>query len=273
MSHTSLLRVLLTTVVLAFFLPTPAETLPEDYPARYAKAPRFNALVVYTTEAEEAHVQFDSLALQFLHKLTYGEGYTQTFTTDFGAYCSHLDDYDVLVWLNFAPTDSIQREAFRRYMENGGGWVGFHAAAYNDSRTRWPWFNQFLGCGVFLANQWPPQCALLECETRDHPVTRSLPAEFVAAPSEYYMWNPSPRLDPNVQVLVRVSERNYPFGIKDVVTHGDFPVVWTNTRYRMIYLNMGHGDEAFTSPATNLLFTNALRWVVSLSPHGNPFEK
>ena len=31
---------------------------PQGYPANYAKAPRFKALVYYTTKAEEAHVKF-----------------------------------------------------------------------------------------------------------------------------------------------------------------------------------------------------------------------
>lgn len=59
----------------------------------------------------------------------------------------------------------------------------------------------------------------------------------------------------------------------DIVLRGDFPVVWTNTRYRMIYLNMGHGDEGFIDATQNLLFTSAFRWVVSKDRKGNPFEK
>ena len=232
-----------------------------EYPAEYARAPRFNALLVYTPAAEEAHVQFDLQAVEFFRKLTYGEGYTLTVTTDFGQYCDRLQEFDVLLWLNYSPGREEERKAFEQYMENGGGWVGFHAAAYNDRNTHWPWYNSFLGCGAFLANQWPPQCALLTCDTNDHPVTRNLPTEFVAAPSEYYMWDPNPRDNADVEVLVSVSPKNYPFGIKDIVKFGDFPVVWTNTRYRMIYLNMGHGDESFISPAENLLFTNALRWI------------
>lgn len=51
------------------------------------------------------------------------------------------------------------------------------------------------------------------------------------------------------------------------------PVVWTNNKYRMIYLNMGHGDDCFSDAAQKQLFTNAFRWVVSKSPKGNPFEK
>ena len=51
------------------------------------------------------------------------------------------------------------------------------------------------------------------------------------------------------------------------------PVLCPNNKYRMIYLNMGHGDECFSDAAQKQLFTNAFRWVVSRSPKGNPFEK
>mgnify|MGYP003450809076 CR=1 FL=1 len=68
-------------------------------------------------------------------------------------------------------------------------------------------------------------------------------------------------------------KKNYPLGIKDVVNFGDFPIVWTNKNYRMIYLNMGHGDEEFMDGTQNLLFINAFRWVVSQDKSGNPFVK
>ena len=61
--------------------------------------------------------------------------------------------------------------------------------------------------------------------------------------------------------------------IKDIITHGDFPIVWTNKKYRMVYLNMGHGDEGFIDATQNLLFVNAFRWVVSRDPNGDPFKK
>ena len=167
----------------------------------------------------------------------------------------------------------MQREAFEKYMENGGGWIGFHASAYNDRNTHWPWLNKFLGCGQFYCNNWPPQPALVECDVADHPVTISLPHEFVVPPSEFYQWQPSPRQNEDVEVLLSISQKMYPFGLKDVVKFGDFPIVWTNKKYRMVYLNMGHGDEGFIDATQQLLFVNAFRWVVSRDPQGDPFKK
>ena len=108
-------------------------------------------------------------------------------------------------------------------------------------------------------------------EQPDHPVTRTLPTSFVCPACEFYQWHPSPRADKDVRVLLSISPKMYPFGIKDVVKGGDFPVVWTNTRYRMLYLNMGHGEETFIDATQNLLFVNAFRWVVSCAGEEDPF--
>ena len=246
----------------------------EGYPANYARAPRFRALVHYEPGAEEAHVQFDKQAIEFFHKLTYGEGWLMDVTTSLADYpYEKLKDYSIIISLNASPGGKAQREAFEQYMENGGGWMGFHASAYNDKNTHWPWLNEFLGCGAFYCNNWPPQPALMECDTQEHPVTCTLPPSFVAPASEFYQWNPSPRKNPDVEVLLSISRKMYPFGLKDVVKWGDFPIVWTNKKYRMIYLNMGHGDEGFIDATQNLLFVNAFRWVVSRDPKGNPFQK
>lgn len=248
--------------------------VPEGYPANYAKAPRFKALIYYTQHAEEAHVQFAEQATTFFKKLNYGDGFVLDITTDFSKYpYEKLKEYNVIIMLNTSPNTKAERDAFEQYMENGGGWVGFHAAAYNDKNTHWPWFVKFLGGGVFYCNNWPPQPVLVEVDNEEHPVTKNLPASFVAPASEWYQWTPSPCQNKDVEVLLSLSPKNYPLGIKDVVNFGDFPIVWSNKNYRMIYLNMGHGDEEFIDGTQNLLLVNAFRWVVSKDKSGNPFLK
>jgi type 1 glutamine amidotransferase len=243
------------------------------YPADYARGPRFKALVYYTTQAEKAHVDFAEQGVEFFRRLNYGEGFILEVTTDLSDYpCEKLKDYDIVVMLNASPALEDQREAFRQYMEAGGGWMGFHAAAYNDKHTNWPWFVDFLGGGVFYCNNWPPQPVKLALDNSNHPVTQNLPQSFIAPESEWYQWKPSPRENTDVEVLLSLSEDNYPLGIKDVVNFGDFPVVWTNKNYRMIYLNMGHGDDEFTDATQKLLFVNAFRWVLRTNIKGDPFQ-
>jgi type 1 glutamine amidotransferase len=80
--------------------------------------------------------------------------------------------------------------------------------------------------------------------------------------NEWYRWKPSPRADSHIHVLLTLDPANYPLGIKGLLTSGDVPVVWTNTQYKMVYTNMGHGDKIFTSPVQNKLIQNAAEWLL-----------
>ena len=240
-------------------------------PASYAgNVKRFRALVYYSDHVEEAHREFTHQAIDFFRKLTVGDGFILDVDTRL---TEDLTPYDVIIMPDVVPGNPEERARFQQYMENGGGWVGFHAAGYNDLSTGWSWFREFLGGGRFRCNNWPPQPGLMDVESRTHPVTKNLPERFVAPASEFYQWTPDPRSNPAVEVLVSLAPENFPMGLKDIVFGGDFPIVWTNRNYRMIYLNMGHGDECFSDATQNLLFVNALRWVVSTSPKGDPFDK
>ncbi len=239
-----------------------------------AQFPRFRALAFYSENVEGDHVLFAHDAKAFFDELNSGEGLEFDFTTNMDDLNDEkLKNYDVILMLNDQPHTQAQREAFQRYMENGGGWVGFHVAAYNDRNTNWPWFLEFLGGGVFWRNNWPAAPAKLIVEGPAHPVTRGLPETFVSPHNEWYQWKPSPRERKNIRVFVSLSPENYPLGYKDILPDGDLPVVWTNTDYRMIYLNMGHGGRIFSDATQNYLILNALRWVVSTDKKGNPFEK
>jgi type 1 glutamine amidotransferase len=240
----------------------------------YGQFPRFKILAFYSDKVEPDHVKFANEAIRFFRDLSSGDGFVFDTTSNMNDLSSEkLKRYSVVMMLNDFPRSEPQREAFRKYMESGGGWLGFHVAAYNDKTTLWPWFLDFLGGGVFYRNNWPPMPAVLVVDDPDHPVTKGLPKSFISPSNEWYQWKPSPRERKNIRVLVTLSPVNYPFGLKDIITDGDLPVVWTNTDYRMIYLNMGHGAGIFTDPAQNKLIIAALRWVVATDKKGNVFEE
>lgn len=239
-----------------------------------AQFPRFKALAFYSEQVEPAHVDFAHEAIRFFRDLTNGDGFVFDTTSNMeDLNPEKLSDYSIIVMLNDFPHTEKQRKAFQDYMEAGGGWFGFHIAAYNDRNTRWPWFVDFLGGAVFWRNSWPPMPAKLVVEQHMHPVTKAMPGSFMSPVNEWYQWNPSPRLDPDIEVLVSLSQDNYPLGLKDILPGGDCPVVWTNRQYRMIYLNMGHGREIFNDPAQNALIIAGFRWVVASDENGNVFEK
>ena len=226
--------------------------------------PRFRMLIHVNDGVEPAHREFAADAVRFFRDMTIGDGFVVDTTNN----ADDLNDeklrtYHVVVSVNDNPGHTeAQRAAFRRYMENGGAWMGFHAAAYNDASTGWPWFTDFLGGGVFHRNNWPPLPAKLTIDDPAHPVTKGMPPSFISPENEWYQWRPSPRERKNIRVLVSLSPENYPIGFKDTVEDGDFPVVWTNTDYNMVYLNMGHGRRIFTDATQNYLVYNALRWLM-----------
>ena len=238
-----------------------------------AQFPRFRVLAFYSTHVESDHVRFAFEAIDFFRNLTAGNGFVFDTTSNMNDLTDpRLKDYSLVMMLNDFPHNQAQRDAFRNYMENGGGWYGFHVAAYNDKTTGWPWLLDFLGGGVFYRNSWPPVPAKLVVDDPSHPVTRGLPGTFISPLNEWYQWKPSPRERRNIRVLVSLSPDNYPLGLKDIVPDGDFPVVWTNTGYRMIYVNMGHGSGIFSDATQNKLIIDALRWVVASDKKGNVFK-
>ena len=238
-----------------------------------AQFPRFKALAFYSEDVEQAHVEFAHDAIKFFEDLSSGDGFVFETTSNMNDLnAENLKDYSVIIMLNDSPRTEEQRKAFQKYMEEGGGWFGFHFSAYNDGSTNWPWFLDFLGGGVFWRNNWPPMPAKLLVNNALHKVTWALPRTFVSPINEWYQWKPSPRLNPDVEVLVSLSEDNYPFGLKDIIPDGDCPVVWTNKKFRMIYMNMGHGNRIFTDPTQNMLIISGFRWVLASDQKGNVFE-
>ena len=234
--------------------------------AAVAQQPRFKVLAFYSTNVEPDHVLFAEGALKFFSEAAQKNNFTFDSTTHWEEMNdSNLGKYEVVVWLNDEPSKAEQKRAFQNYIENGGAWLGFHVAAYNDNDSNWPWFVDFLGGGSFHINSWPPLPATLTVDDRGHPVTIGLPGSFISPDNEWYIWKPSPRVNKDVRVLVTLDPSNYPIGFKDVLTSGDLPVVWTNTKYKMLYMNMGHGDKIFTSPVQNKLIKDGILWLGTIS--------
>ncbi|HTZ49416.1 MAG TPA: ThuA domain-containing protein [Verrucomicrobiae bacterium] len=231
------------------------------------QTPEFRALAFYSTNVEPDHVRTGNEGLAFFRELAAKENFAFDTTTDWDKLNdTDLKSYQVILWINDFPHTATQRAAFENYMEHGGGWLGLHVAAYNDASTNWPWFVNFLGGAVFYTNNWPVQRAKMVIDDPNHPVTKGMPASYLAPSNEWYQWKPSPRLDKDVRVLVTLDPSNYPIGVKDVITQGDMPIVWTNTKYRMLYMNMGHGEGVFADPTQNQLFANAILWLGKEKP-------
>jgi len=218
-------------------------------------------LAFYSTGVEQDHVDFAMRAISFFQamaKRDHFEFETTTRWDDLNP--AVLKRYQLVMWLDEFPSTSAQRTAFQDFMDRGGAWMGFHVAGWMESRATWPWFADFMGT-VFSGNSWPPLPATLIVDSPNHPATRGLPATFVSPDNEWYSWEPTPRKNPGVQVLMTLASSNFPLGFKDTLGGGDVPVAWTNTKYKMIYTNMGHGGKILDDETQNRFFERAVLWL------------
>jgi uncharacterized protein len=221
----------------------------------------FHVLAFYSTTVEQDHVDFAMQAIPFFQAMAARDDFEFKTTKNWDDMNAEvLSHYQVVMWLDDRPSTPAQRLAFQNYMEHGGGWLGFHIAGYMSGRKEWPWFADFIGT-VFSGNQWPPLPAKIDVDDPDHPVTKGFPVSFTSPANEWYSWNPDPRLSSGIKVQMTLDPSNYPIGFKNTLTHGDIPVTWTNTKYRMLYTNMGHGSKIFDSKLQDSFFENALLWL------------
>jgi len=226
------------------------------------QVPKFKVIAFYSTNVESDHVDFARNAMTFYTELAARKGFAFDTTSNWeNLNDANLKNYKVVIWLNEFPHNEMERHSFEKFMDNGGAWLGFHVSGYNDKGTHWPWFVNFMGGAVFYNNNWPPLPAKMIVNDNTHPVTRDLPLNYTAPINEWYGWKPNPRDNKDIKVLITLDPANYPLGKKNVIKGGDIPVVWTNTKYKMVYMNMGHGDLNFESAMQNKMFEDAVLWL------------
>jgi type 1 glutamine amidotransferase len=227
--------------------------------------PAPKVLAFYTLGGEIDHLMYAQEAAKVFAANAAKGGYSFAATTDWSAMNdTNLKDVKVVVFLNDQPHTPEARAAFQRYMEHGGGWMGFHISGFPSSS--WQWYSDFLGVKQFGASNWPSLPARVNIDDGASPITRGLPQSFVSPINEWYSWSPSPRTNPDVHVLMTLDRSNFPLGIKNMLLAQDIPVAWTNTKYRMVYFNYGHGDQIYTKPELPRMTENGLNWLLGRVP-------
>lgn len=251
--------------------------------AAQIKKPVFHVIAFYTGKNDLAHISFLHEAHKWFSKAGADNGFTYDSTNDWNNLnASFLARYQVVLFLDTRPDSPAHRKAFEQYMEGGGAWLGFHFSAFALTPSaypqNWDWYHEkFLGVGQYKSNTWRPVPAMLKVEAPQHPVTRGLTPIIKSAPSEWYRWNNDIRNNRDIHILLSVDSSSFPLGTgpkpHEIWHSGYYPIVWTNTKYRMVYMNMGHNDMAyedksnatlsstFSSDMQNKLIINALLWL------------
>jgi uncharacterized protein len=248
----------------------------------------FSVIGFFTAKNDQAHISFVKEANQWFREM----GRKNNFTYDTTQNWDNLNEevlkkYQVVVFLDTRPEEPVQREAFKKYMENGGGWMGFHFAGFALTPSaypqNWDWYHvHFLGAGEYGSNTWRPTSAILRVEDVSHPVAKNLPVTFKSSPNEWYRWSVDLRQNRDIRILVSIDSTSFPLGTgpkqHEIWHSGYYPVAWTNTRYRMVYMNMGHNDidyenktnktlsHTFGNQAQDQLVLNSLLWLGNKMP-------
>jgi uncharacterized protein len=248
-----------------------------------SKAPRFRVVAFYTGKNDKAHISFVAEANRWFQRMAAEHGFAYDSTNGWeNLNLGFLARYQAVIFLDSRPDSSAQREAFRTYMKNGGGWMGFHFAAFaltpSQFPQNWDWYhNEFLGAGSYAGNTWRPTSAILQVEDDRHPAMKGLPETFKASPNEWYKWTSDLRTNRNIKILASIDPASFPLGTgpkqNEIWRNGYYPVVWTNLKYRMIYFNIGHNDIdyehksneelsfTFGNEVQNKMILNALEWL------------
>ncbi|MCG7527561.1 ThuA domain-containing protein [Streptomyces sp. OfavH-34-F] len=148
------------------------------------------------------------------------------------------------------------REALRRWVTDGGGFMGVHSATCTE--YGWPFYGDLLGAR--FAGHPPFQPGTVVVEDPDHPATRHLPPRWEWH-DEWYDFRANPRHRPGVRVLATADETAYEGG-----TMGpDHPVAWCRDSGtgRSFYTALGHAPTAYTDPAFRAHLLGGLLWTTA----------
>ncbi|RAJ08654.1 putative secreted protein (Por secretion system target) [Chitinophaga skermanii] len=240
-----------------------------------AQTPRFKVIAFYNGTWDAAHINFVQEANQWFPQMAAQYNFSYESTTNWNNLnATFLSQYQVVLFLDDAPTNATQRAAFQTYMQNGGAWMGFHVCAFTTNANAWSWYNNtFLGSGNFQSNTWGPTTAVLRCENQNHPSTQQLPTTFTSAVSEWYAWSNDLRNNSNISILCSIDPSSFPLGTDPNQSwySGYYPVIWTNKNYKMLYANFGHNDmnyatntgksSTFASATQNKFIIDGLLWL------------
>jgi uncharacterized protein len=151
----------------------------------------------------------------------------------------NLKNYKAVIFLS--PTGEFfndeQKAALKNYIQNGGGFVGIHAAT--DCLFKWEWYGKMIG--AYFTDHPAIQEASLTLLNTKHAATKSLVSPWKRT-DEWYNFRYT---NQDINVLINIDEKSYRGG-KNGEKH---PVAWYHNFEggRVFYTALGHTSESYTS--------------------------
>ena len=233
-------------------------------------------VLVFSKTAGFRHSSIET-GVAAMRKLGAEHGFAVDATEDASAFTDrNLRRYRAVIFLNTTGDvlDARQQDAFERYIQAGGGWVGIHSAT--DTEYEWPWYGRLAGA-YFAGHPNNPNVrrGTFRVVDPNHPATQGLPARWERE-DEFYNFK---SISPHIRVLVDIDETTYQGG-----TNGPrHPMSWFQEYAggRAFYTNMGHTEATFAEPLFLRHLLGGLRWAMGTGtldyrrarPEENRFSK
>jgi len=203
----------------------------------------YSVLLFTKTEGwRHASIEPGAMAVK---KLGEENGFNVTWTEDSYSFSKeNLANYDAVIFLNTTldVLDDDQQGVFENYIQNGGGFVGMHAAA--DTEYDWPWYGDLVG-GWFNSHPSDPNVrkATVLLVDGTHPATEHLSETWHRA-DEWYNYK---YFNEATNTLLELDTDSY----EGSEHPGDHPISWYHEYDggRAFYTGLGHTSESFSEEA------------------------
>lgn len=220
-----------------------------------------NAKVLIFSKTTKWHHNSIAAGITAIQKLGAENKFDVDTTTDVSKFTdANLKQYATVIFLsptsasnltsdakNIVFKDSVNKDALKTYIHNGGGFLGIHSAT--DFGYEWAWYGQLVG-GYFLGHpQRNEQTARLNIIDKKSPATKNLP-DTISRRDEYYSFKPGSN-PKDIKVVMTLDEKTMAYGRQTNLQMGDFhPISWYHDFEggRAFYTALGHTDQSFSEP-------------------------
>ena len=192
------------------------------------------------------------------------ENWTITFTEDSTYFTSeNLKQHQAIIFLN-TTMDILgeeEQEAFEKYINNGGGFVGIHAAT--DTEYDWEFYKNMIGA-QFKSHPKTQEAKMKVYKNDPHPAVAHLSDEWIKV-DEWYNFKEA--LPSYANVLLELDESSYS-GKRMGTKH---PIAWYHVYEggRIFYTGLGHTPESFEDEKYLNHLREGIKWAAGITNIGN----
>ncbi len=222
-------------------------------------------MLVFSRTAGFRHDSISSGVAMMQNMVNANENWTATFSEDSALFDGNLSRFDIIILLNTTGDifNNQQQDAFRNWLEAGGGLLGVHAAV--DTESDWPWYHDTLYGGANFDAGHPDNTQtadlILEAPSSQFLSHVGGDGDVWRYRDEWYFWSVDLRKAPNLEVIARLDRTSYPTTV--LPADADHPIIFTNLieQGKVYYTNQGHLHETFRNPDFIKQIENAIRWL------------